>query len=81
MLTSFLGVNDKFFIEGIEASNYINKTASLMMNKQLASPTIVLGDWFYDMGFRKIDKEINHRMSMIKEWGTKIIRSRIQVIE
>lgn len=61
ILTSFLGVNDKYYIEGVEASSYINRTATLMMTKQLSSPTIMLGNWFYDLGLRKVDKELNHR--------------------
>ena len=44
----------------------MTSTANDMIMKQLASPTIGFGEWFYNMEFRKIDKSINHRERKLK---------------
>ena len=44
------------------------------MSYQLQSLTPFLGDWFYDKEFRKIDKSINERERILREWGIKIIK-------
>lgn len=51
------------------------------MTHQLQSVTTFFGDWFYDMEFRKIDKSINRREKVLKEWGMKVLKQKIKTIE
>jgi hypothetical protein len=45
-----------------------------MIQYQLSSPTLILGDWFYNAEFRKIDKSINAREASLKKWGKKLVQ-------
>ena len=54
------------------------ETVKLISNNQIGSPTALLGDWFYNMEFRKIDKEINRRIKLLKAWGYKTIAEKLK---
>ena len=45
---------------------------------RLLSPTILLGNWFYDLKIRKIDKSINERKKIIREWGKNVINAELK---
>ena len=66
ILSSFVGLTEKYYIEGVEACEYMNKIAIDLMNYQIQSITPFFGDWFYDREFRAIDKSINHREKVLK---------------
>lgn len=57
------------------------ETVKLISNNQIGSPTALLGDWFYNMEFRKIDKEINRRIKLLKAWGYKTIAEKLKEAE
>lgn len=53
------------------------ETVKLISNNQIGSPTSFVGNWFYNLEIRKIDKIINHRIKVLKQWGYKIIKQKL----
>lgn len=81
VLTSILGVTERHEIEGVEVADYLSTITDDLMNHQLDSFTVALGEWFYNAGFRKIDRSLNHREEMIRNWGKELVAKKIKDFE